>query len=167
MYSELQKHKINPLLNNSLTQLSVEQLLKQFGLLQKIPKYPFPIRGVANTAELTAIRSILQTDPFSKVQMEPKDQTLLQAKAEWQLSPPLAYQLSPQHSPGDRADSRGFVRPWHCMCVGDLHLPFVQVQLKREMSWGRAQEPSFVTEGNLLSWWALQNQPSCHGAQQW
>lgn len=111
MYSELQKHKINPLLNHSLTWPSVEQLLKQFGFLQKVLKHPFPVGGVANPAELTAIRNILQTDPFSKLQMEPEDQTLLQGKAERQLSPPLARQLSPQHSTGDRVDSRGFVRP--------------------------------------------------------
>lgn len=111
MYSELQEHKINPLLNHSLTRPSVEQLLKQFGFLQKVLKYSFPTGGVANPAELTAVRNILQTDPFSKFQMEPEDPTLLHAKAERQLSPPLARQLSPQHSTGDRVDSRGFVRP--------------------------------------------------------
>lgn len=95
MNSELQKHKINLLLNHSPIQPSVEQLLKQFGFLQKIPNYPFPIRGVASTAELAAIRSILQTDPFSKVQMELEDQTLLQAKAGWQLSPLLPISCHP------------------------------------------------------------------------
>lgn len=95
--------------------------MKQFAFLQKVPKYPFPIRGVANTAELTAITNILKTDPFSKLQMEAEDQTVLQAKAEWQLSPPLAYQLSTQ------ALVTGWTAgalsgPEHCMWVGDLHL---------------------------------------------
>lgn len=120
MYSELQKHKINPLLKHSLTQHQQSSFWNSLHFYKKFLSILFP------SGEMPTHQRWQQSGTFYKLTLFPNckwnQRIRLYYKQKQSGSFHLLLPISCQHSTGDRVDSRGSVRPWHCMWVGDLHL---------------------------------------------